>query len=71
MVGKVQGGEEFHSTHAAGHAVSFLLGKSQTIQGIEIALQAMSAGISIIRISSSSSSSTRINICTGVCIALV
>jgi len=44
FVGKVQGGEEFHSTHASGHAVSFLLGTSQTIKGLEVALLAMRAG---------------------------
>jgi hypothetical protein len=44
FVGKVQGGAEFHSTHASGHAVSFLLGTSQTIKGLEVALLAMRAG---------------------------
>ena len=29
FVGKVVGGQEFHSTHASGHAVSFLLGTGQ------------------------------------------
>ena len=45
FVGKVVGEEkEFHSTHASGHAVSFLLGTGQTIKGLEVALLAMRAG---------------------------
>ena len=31
FVGKGVGGQEFHSTHASGHAVSFLLGTGQVM----------------------------------------
>ena len=44
FVGKLKGGEEFHSTHVSGHAVSFLLGTGQTIKGLETAIKAMKAG---------------------------
>jgi len=44
FIGKIQGGDEFHSTHASGHPVSFLLGTSATIKGLEQALLTMKAG---------------------------